>query len=303
MPRSNQLQKVAAAVRLGGVEVSVSLDRRLYERLRSSQLYKGLQRLPMVRTEPPSEPSIEGLELQDIDWYQTIELGDGVVTPGFVDHRAQVGHYGIPESLEGKRCLDVATFDGFWAFEMERRGASEVVAIDLNSLLDCDIPVHHYEQYAKGVKGNVKGQGFAYAKKLRGSKVQRKVQTVYDLSPATVGSFDFVFLSDLLIHLRDPMAAIEAVRSVTRKEGEVIVAEIFDPALEEGGHDRAMRIMMALDEYSGCWWWYPTSTALKEMLRLARFDEIEEVSRLVLETTTDFKLPKVILRARGGAAV
>ena len=36
-----------------------------------------------------------------------------------------------PQSLRGKRCLDVGTYDGFWAFEMERRGAAEVVAVDV----------------------------------------------------------------------------------------------------------------------------------------------------------------------------
>src|SRR5512142_3452399 len=36
-------------------------------------------------------------------------------------------------SLEGKRCLDSGTADGFWAFEMERRGAAEVLATDVAS--------------------------------------------------------------------------------------------------------------------------------------------------------------------------
>ncbi len=38
------------------------------------------------------------------------------------------------------RALDVATFDGFWAFEMERRGASEIVAIDLDCADKLDLP-------------------------------------------------------------------------------------------------------------------------------------------------------------------
>jgi len=36
-----------------------------------------------------------------------------------------------PTSLAGARCLDVGTHDGFWAFEMERRGADAVLAIDI----------------------------------------------------------------------------------------------------------------------------------------------------------------------------
>src|SRR4051794_2756443 len=57
-------------------------------------------------------------------WYHTLDLGAGVSTDGMFDLRPFVDLYGLPDSLEGKRVLDVGTFDGFWAFEMERRGAS-----------------------------------------------------------------------------------------------------------------------------------------------------------------------------------
>jgi tRNA (mo5U34)-methyltransferase len=51
-----------------------------------------------------------------------MELAPGVLTPGWLDHRGAVARVPFPDSLEGKRCLDVGTFNGFWAFEMERRG-------------------------------------------------------------------------------------------------------------------------------------------------------------------------------------
>ncbi|HEY6426351.1 MAG TPA: hypothetical protein VIX84_03885, partial [Acidimicrobiales bacterium] len=73
------------------------------------------------------------------EWYHSIDLGRGVVTPGFVDHREQLPYYGLPSSLAGKRVLDVATFDGFWAFEFDRRGA-DVVAADIPSWTDVDVP-------------------------------------------------------------------------------------------------------------------------------------------------------------------
>src|SRR5882762_3529258 len=76
----------------------------------------------------------------DRDWYHTIELAPGLVTPGWFDTREVARELPIPETLAGMRCLDVATFDGFWAFEMERRGAEEVVAIDLLDLVGADWP-------------------------------------------------------------------------------------------------------------------------------------------------------------------
>jgi hypothetical protein len=73
-------------------------------------------------------------------WYHTIELTDGVVTEGMFDHRPAVNRYMLPADLSGMRCLDVGTMDGFWAFEMERRGASEVVATDVARVDDLDWP-------------------------------------------------------------------------------------------------------------------------------------------------------------------
>src|ERR1044071_7362880 len=64
-------------------------------------------------------------------WYHTIEFPDGTVTPGFYDTRQAPQFIPWPSQLKGGRCLDVGTFDGFWAFEMEKRGAAEVVALDL----------------------------------------------------------------------------------------------------------------------------------------------------------------------------
>src|SRR5215204_594601 len=66
-----------------------------------------------------------------LDWYHTLELAPGIVTPGWFDARGVVPQLPMPASLAGRRCLDVGTYDGFWAFEMERRGAEEVVAIDV----------------------------------------------------------------------------------------------------------------------------------------------------------------------------
>src|SRR4051812_7023599 len=59
---------------------------------------------------------------------------------GMFDLDAQQHAYGLPERLDGMRCLDVGTWDGYWAFEMERRGAAEVVALDLDDERDLDWP-------------------------------------------------------------------------------------------------------------------------------------------------------------------
>lgn len=285
-------------VRLGGLELSATIERTLAEQIKDMPVYRWLKKSPRPHQLKGGAPVLNGTVFEDIDWYHTIDLGNGVITPGFVDHRSQVHLYGLPDSLAGKRCLDVATFDGFWAFEMEKRGAAEVIGIDVHSLADCDYPRNWRQEYLKARPNEIKGRGLAYAKRALNSKVQRKVLSVYELSPERVGTFDFVFMSDLMLHLREPLRALEAVWSVTR--GEAIIADTYDPALEATGVDNSIRFLLGLDDYSGCFWWNFTSTALETMLRVARFQDVQKVNQLVLKTKIDVDVPKVIFRARGG---
>ena len=67
----------------------------------------------------------------ELECWHTIEVAAGVVTPGGWDLRDTARRLPWPPSLAGLRCLDVGTMDGFWAFELERRGAAEVVASDV----------------------------------------------------------------------------------------------------------------------------------------------------------------------------
>ena len=63
-------------------------------------------------------------------WFHTIDLGDGVVTPGDDDSPAKLRTLGLPDRLDGLSVLDVGAWDGFFSFEAERRGAARVLATD-----------------------------------------------------------------------------------------------------------------------------------------------------------------------------
>jgi tRNA (mo5U34)-methyltransferase len=278
------------------VEVSISVERLLAERIKRTWINAQPGRTSDAPLYRNGVPVLNGTKLLDIDWYHTLDLGNGIVTPGFVDHREQVAQHQFPASLAGKRCLDVATFDGFWAFEMEKRGAAEVIAIDLYSRADCDYPTNWAKEELTPNSRTLTGTGFAYAKRALKSNVQRKVLSVYELSPDVLGTFDFVFMSDLLLHLRDPLRALESVWSVTR--GEALIAECYDAALETTGEQGAIRFVMNADDYSGCHWWLPSVSALRAMMVVARFQDIEEVTRFDLHAGNGTILPKVVFRAR-----
>jgi tRNA (mo5U34)-methyltransferase len=311
-------------ITLGGVELAVAMDAARADRLRSSLPYRRVVRpaLDWLTAHPPSRngharnghartaesgagraeappdtPAARDLRrrVAELEWYHTIELPHGVVTPGYVDHRGQVPLYGLPADMRGMRALDVATYDGFWAFEMERRGA-EVTAIDLESLEQCDYPRRFRSHARTGDEVRKTGAAFQLAHEVLGSRVERRILSVYELAPEKVGTFDVVFLSDLLLHLRDPALAIENVASVTKPTGCAIVAEPYNEEL-----DRFRDVPLSQFGFEqAVGWWQPSTKTLKTMMWAAGFDRIDEVSRFRLNCKAAIPLVKVVLKGSQG---
>ena len=69
-------------------------------------------------------------EVAAIEWWHTIDLGHGVVTPGVDPSAARLPQIRFPIDLTNKTVLDIGAWDGFFSFEAERRGASRVLATD-----------------------------------------------------------------------------------------------------------------------------------------------------------------------------
>jgi tRNA (mo5U34)-methyltransferase len=223
-----------------------------------------------------------------VRWYHTVELPDGTTTPGWFDLRDQVRHYRLPDDLSGLRCLDVGTWDGFWAFEMERRGAAEVVAIDLDHEADLDWPPRRRPAAPAGGRG----EGFAELRARLGSSVERVELSVYDATPERLGSFDLVFCGSVLIHLRDQLLALERIASVCR--GRFVSAEEYDRLTS--------LLPVALnrwrgDDPSAVVFWRPNLRAWRRMLWSAGFERVERVGRFTLRATDGVKVPHVVHHA------
>lgn len=208
-------------------------------------------------------------------WYHTMELAPGVVTPGWFDLRPVIPRLPWPE-VEGKRCLDVGTYDGHLAFELERRGASEVIATDIESHLAWDWPIRHRETTARElwkVAGPTKGSGFEIAKDILGSRVDREWISIYDLSPERLGTFDVVVCGYLLLHLRDPIRALEAVLAVCSPDARFMSCEEIDLQLTVV-HPR--RPVARFDGTSDLLhWWTANRAGHRRMLESAGFEVLE----------------------------
>jgi tRNA (mo5U34)-methyltransferase len=210
-------------------------------------------------------------------WYHTMELAPGVVTPGRVDLR-RVARRILPDDLGGRRALDVGTFDGFWAFEMERRGA-EVVTIDLDKLEAADWPPlsrSRLERESREMEVEL-GRGFRLAAGALGSNVTRVISSVYDLTPEAIGGrVDFAFSGAILLHLRDPVRGLERIGGALRGGGELRVFEPVSLSLTVRSPRRPAASFQA--GYSDFNWWVPNLAGLHGWLRAAAFDDIRRVA-------------------------
>ena len=194
-------------------------------------------------------------------WYHTIDLGNGITTPGVDDSPQRLAKLHLPDSLAGLSVLDIGAWDGFFSFECERRGASRVVAAD------------HFSWHGSGWGTKA---GFMLAREVLGSKVEDIDLDVMDLAPERVGTFDLVLFLGVLYHLRHPFLALERVSSVVGDR--LIVETVVDMV----GLRRAAMAFYPLRELNNdpTNWWAPNVPAMCGMLENLGFEEVRMVTRL-----------------------
>jgi tRNA (mo5U34)-methyltransferase len=227
--------------------------------------------------------------VEEIPWYHTIELAPGVVTSGEFDLRPYVDRHQLPERMDGMRALDVATFNGFWAFEMERRGA-EVVALDLDDPSDLDWPAFR----PRVVPPDSIGRGFRLAREALGSKVERVETSIYDADPQALGTFDFAFCGSLLIHLRNQFGALDRINALLRDGGQFVSAEPYSRLA--GLHPLPIAVYRAHRPTAPVFW-EPSSRTWRLMLEASGFDDIRRVSKFKMESTMPYHVHVVVHHA------
>lgn len=198
-------------------------------------------------------------ELARKGWYHSFELPGGHAIDGLVPLstlRHKLSLMPIPDDLRGMRVLDIGAWDGWYSFEMERRGA-QVTAVDCVEL-----------------------DTFRHIHRLLGSKVEYREMDVMELSPKELGYFDIVLFLGVLYHLKHPLLSLEKVCELTRDlaivESYVLADSQFD------SHTPALLEFYETTELGGQLdnWCAPNMKCLSALCRTAGFARVDPVSRI-----------------------
>lgn len=236
-------------------------------------------------------------DIRNYYWYHTVELPDGLVTPGQYDFREALPAFPFPEDMRGLRVLDVGSATGFFAFEFARRGA-DVVSVELPSLYALDrFPGQDVEQTLDKIRKMMGPRSasetddglpytaeqmyfyllegpFEFCRKRLGARIGRCYSTVYDLTETKVGgTFDLIFMGDVLLHTLNPLQALAAVAPLCR--GTLVFSQVIPDApdgqaamLYVGGDS------LTSDEVS---WWLPNKPCIIGLLKKLGFRTVTDL--------------------------
>jgi tRNA (mo5U34)-methyltransferase len=139
-------------------------------------------------------------------WFHTVELFDGLVTPGLsaapMSPKRYMDDLGFGPDLKGLKILDIGTYDGPMAFELAQRGA-DVTAVDIRS---------------------PDKTGFNTLKKVSGIDIPHVQIDVGQLHRRFGAEFDHILYLGVFYHLKDPIGAFESIAGII-KPGGVLHAE------------------------------------------------------------------------------
>jgi tRNA (mo5U34)-methyltransferase len=221
-------------------------------------------------------------------WFHPIDLGQGVTTRG-LSQGPFVSAEQMPD-LQGRSVLDIGAWDGYYSFQAERLGAARIMALD-HYVWGVDMgarQVYWAECRAKGVlpdhdrdltdfwMPDLPGRrAFDFAREALDSRVEATVGDFATMDLAAVGTYDVVLYLGVLYHMKEPLRALERLRSVTDQ-----VAVIETQAMDVRGLETVSLLQFfAGGDFAADYgnWYIPTIEALHQMTRAAGFSRVETV--------------------------
>lgn len=215
-------------------------------------------------------------------WYHSIDLGQGVTTKGLSENRVEPAE--LPD-FNGKSVLDIGAWDGRYSFMAEKAGARRVLALDHYAwCVDFGGRQAYWQECReKGELPNLDRdlvdfwlpdapgkRGFNLAHEALDSNVESQIGDFMTMDLDELkGPFDIVLFLGVLYHLKEPLRALERLRTLTT---DVLVVETEAVRIE--GYDNANLLLFCPgDEFGQDYsdWFITTETALHGLLRAAGF--------------------------------
>ena len=221
------------------------------------------------------------VEASACHFYHTMEIPDHGLVFGEWDLRGNERVYLGNVEFASKSVLEIGTASGYLCYWMEEHGA-RVTGVDLDRNAAWDLVSHHdanREGQAKercDVLDRINNAWwFNHAK--RRSKARCIYRSIYQLGPE-VGTFDVVTLCSVLLHLRDPIRAIELACS--RSHSEIIITDVSErqflgakPHLQD---ELCLHLIPRADRKDAIDAWYFLPSALVvEAVRIFGFPTVE----------------------------
>ncbi|MDX6647124.1 MAG: hypothetical protein QOK40_2851 [Miltoncostaeaceae bacterium] len=234
-------------------------------------------------------------------WYHAYYFDNDYERRGEYNIGIDIDAYGFPADMSGMRVLDIGTGAGWFSFFFEQQGA-EVTTVDIRG--HCDLDIFGRWEYPpveseKPVPDRLGPAGepiyhspvsapFWVMRELLGSRVEYLNGRTYEVRPELFGgrTFDLVFMGALLCHLRDPVGALMAARSVC--SGRMIATTLFAPDHVDVGVPHMELPWTDLEQIA---WWRPSRECFRRWFRAAGFRTIDADRTVML--TTDKPRPHV----------
>jgi tRNA (mo5U34)-methyltransferase len=224
----------------------------------------------------------------ELFWFHTIDLGDGIVTPGTPPNESLEQPGAFPD-VRGKSVLDIGTWDGKYAFRAEQEGATRTVALDHYAwCVDFEArndywtacqargqyPDPEYEERKFWRRDEMPGRrGFDLARRILQSSVEPVVGDFMTMDLDQLGTFDVVLYFGVLYHMREPFTALRRLRQVTRGMAVIETAAVRVPDREQEGFLLFFPGAELSNDHGN--WYVPSERALLWMCRAAGFAHAE----------------------------
>ncbi|HEX2435069.1 MAG TPA: methyltransferase domain-containing protein [Solirubrobacterales bacterium] len=201
-------------------------------------------------------------------WFHTFALNraEAIYTPGAaLDHRYRIP--ALPGDYSGLSVLDVGTFDGFYAFVAEDRGADRILAID-------------NEQYVHWVQSRWDieldgGEGFRAIHRLLDSNVEYRMLDAFDLDDLDE-PFDLIYCFGILHRVQNPWGLLRRLRDRLDPDGRVLL-ETHGVPDDDGSDLGVVRVPEVGEVYKddAYVFWEFTTGSLDRLSRYAGFREMQ----------------------------